>query len=404
MVGALLVSICLIAAACVTATGDDPAELQATALPGAPGASATEAAPIARAEDDAADVEPEASAGPRVALLADEAARDASSDVDEATDDVLRQADTPAPELAAADAAADPGVRTEPAIGYLSLDASQAFVQTISDGLREAAAAAGIDLVECDAGWTRQGVRACASELAREGVSGVISMQPFPDLNEEVCATLDDRPTIGIVYDQGPCQVSLLEIDQVESGRLAGSALGALAADRFACEVKAFVSLESGANDPIGGARMAGYREGYREHCELPERDITLNDAQHLVTARTQFAGVLDDIKGKPIMVAGVTEDAILGAMSAAAKRDRSNHLWLSGQLADPVIRQTIACDDHYVASVAQFPARFGDTVVPAMIDAIDGAEVPPRLTAELELVTARNVRDLFPDTPACDG
>ncbi len=275
-------------------------------------------------------------------------------------------------------------------------------MQIISGGLREAAASADIPLIECDAGWTRSGVTACATELARAGVTGLISMQPFPDLTEAVCETLA-VPTIGIVYDQGPCQVSLLEIDQAESGRLAGSALGALAAKRFDCDVKAYVSLESGVNDAIGGARMDGYRAGYEEHCALPDQTRRLNDAQHLVTAQNQFLDVLDEIKGKPIIVAGVSEDAILGAMSASERRDRSNHAWYSGQLADPVIRQTIACDEHYVASVAQFPERFGRTVVPALVEAMAGAEVPARLQAELQLVTAENVRALFPETADCD-
>jgi ribose transport system substrate-binding protein len=324
----------------------------------------------------------------------------------EATGDIAGEPETAEPETAEPEvaAASQPSPGAEPAIGYISLDESQAFVRIISGGVREAADDAGVELIECDSGWTRTGVRACAREMAKAGVSGVISMQPFPDLDEAVCETLGDVPTIGIVYDQGPCQVSLFEIDQAESGRLAGAALGKLAANRFDCKVKAYVSLESGVDDEIGGARMDGYREGYQEHCDLPKRTITLNDAQYLVTARNQFARVLGDIKGKPIMVAGVTEDAILGAMGAAAGRDRSNHLWLSGQLADPVIHQTIACDNHYVASVAQFPERFGDTVVPALMDAIEGVAVAPRLLAELELVTAANVRELFPDTPACDG
>ena len=41
--------------------------------------------------------------------------------------------------------------------------------------------------------------------------------------------------------------------------------------------------------------------------------------------------------------------------------------------------------------------------VVPALVEAMDGVAVPPLLQAELELVTAENVRELFPDTPSCD-
>lgn len=387
----------MVAAACVTVAGDDPD----------PGATAQRT--VAAVESPAAavveGVDGSTDAGPAAPAEAPEPVDDeARAGSTGSAGDVAGPADATEAEPDGAAAAVAPSERIEPAIGYISLDESQAFVQTISGGVREAAARADIELIECDSSWTRPGVRECAAELAAARVSGVISMQPFPDLNEAVCEALGDIPTIGMIYDQGPCQVALFEIDQVESGRLAGSALGALAAKRFECKVKAYVSLESGADDIIGGARMDGYREGYQEHCHLPAQDITLNDAQHLVTSRTQFADVLEGIKGKPIMVAGVSEDAVLGAMSAAARRDRSNHLWLSGQLADPAIRQTIACDNHYVASVAQFPERFGDAVVPAMVDVIEGVEVPPRLLAELELVTADNVRELFPDTPACDA
>jgi ribose transport system substrate-binding protein len=227
-------------------------------------------------------------------------------------------------------------------------------------------------------------------------------MQPFADLAEEFCEATGDLPTIGIVYEQGSCQVSLLQVDQAESGRLAGAALGALAADRWGCDAKAFVALESGDGDPIGGARMQGYREGYREHCPLPRKRVRLSDAQHLITAQTKVASVLDDVSGRKIIVAGVSDPAALGALQAAASAGRADHLWAAGQLAEPAAREAIACDKHFVASVAQFPERFGRVAIPAIASAIDGAELPETLEAEMALVTAENVRELFPDTPAC--
>ena len=290
-----------------------------------------------------------------------------------------------------------------PSIGYISLDGSQAYGQAIGAGIREAAATAGIQLVECDSGWTRAGVQACIDTLAAAGVHGVISFQPIADLAPELCRATGDAPTIGIVYDQGPCQVSLLQIDQAESGRLAGAELGRFAAERWDCDVKAYLSLGSDAEDPIGGARMEGFRSGYQEECPLPDDTRALSGAQYLATAQTQIAAVLDKVKGRPIVVAGVSDIAILGAMAAAAAAGRENHLWYAGQLAEPAIREVIACDDHMVASVAQFPERYGGIVVPALLDAIAGREVPPQLQAELELVTAANVRQLFPDTGACD-
>ena len=58
---------------------------------------------------------------------------------------------------------------------------------------------------------------------------------------------------------------------------------------------------------------------------------------------------------------------------------------------------------DQYIASVAQFPERFGEQLVPLLVSAIDGEVVPPVVDAALELVTASNVRELFPETPDCE-
>ena len=291
----------------------------------------------------------------------------------------------------------------EPSLGYLSLDASLLYDQAVSAGVRDAAGRAGVDLVECDPGWNRDGVLDCATQLASAGVHGVISFQPFPDLAPEICALTGDAPTLGVVFDQGPCQVSILRIDQAASGRLAGEAVGAFVAERWACDVNAYISLESSDADEDGRARMQGYRDGYRAHCPMPERSITLDGADRLVTAQTQVAGLLEGLKGKPNIVVGLNEDAILGAMAAAEAAGRENHFWYSGQLADPSIRVDIACNERYIASVAQFPERFGDTLVPTLLGALAGEDVADELVAELWLVTSTNVRQLYPDTAACD-
>jgi ABC-type sugar transport system substrate-binding protein len=303
------------------------------------------------------------------------------------------------PTAGSATASLAPGQRR---IGYLSLDERTAFVATVSTSIREAAAAAGAELVACDPGWTREGVVACAQQLADAGIQGALSFQPFSDLAPEVCAALG-VPTVGIVFDQGSCQVSRLRIDQAASGRLAGEAVGRFAAEAWDCQTSAYLSLESNDADPEGRERMAGYRAGYEEHCPLPERTIRLDDADRLVTAQAQVARRLADLPGRRIIIVGLNEDAILGAMAAASAAGRQDETWYSGQLADAPIRQVIACDDHYIASVAQFPEHFGALLLPVLEAALQGRSVPPFIEAPLELVTADNVREIFPDTAACD-
>ena len=147
---------------------------------------------------------------------------------------------------------------------------------------------------------------------------------------------------------------------------------------------------------------MAGYRAGYQEHCPLPGRTFVLDGADRPVTAQSQVARKLEGLQGKRIIVVGLNEDAIRGAMAAAAAAGREGEVWYSGQLADTAMRRTIACDAQYIASVAQFPERFGEQLVPLLARAMEGETVPPLVDAPLQLVTSANVRQLFPDTPAC--
>ena len=291
----------------------------------------------------------------------------------------------------------------EPSIGYISLDERVPFVQAVSAGIRAAAASAGIDLIECDSGWTRKGALACAERLADAGIHGLISFHPFEDIATQACDLTGGAPTVGVVFDQGPCQVSRIHIDQAESGRLAGDAVGRFARERWDCAASAYVSLESSDADPDGRTRMEGYRAGYEAHCPLPAQTFVLDGADRLATAQTQIAGLLEELQDQRIVVVGLNEDAILGAMAAASAADRDDHLYYSGQLADPSIRQRIACDEQYIASVAQSPELFGSSLLPILMDALAGDEVPTQVDATLQLVTSANVRELFPDTPACD-
>ena len=51
---------------------------------------------------------------------------------------------------------------------------------------------------------------------------------------------------------------------------------------------------------------------------------------------------------------------------------------------------------------MAYFPEEYGKTVVPAMIDLLDGKEVSPQLYVKHIAINKDNVRKIYPATPAC--
>ena len=285
-------------------------------------------------------------------------------------------------------AVGSPGTASGPAIGYISLGEQWPFAQAVSQSVREEARRLGVDLIECDSRLEREGVRECAEQLGEAGVVGAISFGAFPDLGADICAALGGVPVVGVAYDQGPCQVSAVGTDNHAAGALAGDALGRFSQERWDCDINAWVSLEASAAGTLGAERMAGYRDGYERYCAIPDdAAIVLDGTDRVVTAQRRVAALLEDLRGGRILIVGLNEDAVTGALRAARSAGREKDVWVSGQGADPSARRSIACDEHYVASVAHLPERFGELLVPTLMAAVEGREVPSRVDTPIRLV-----------------
>lgn len=306
----------------------------------------------------------------------------------------------------------DPATTAEPTrepgsarIGYISFDEAVPFARSVAESVRAAAATADVELVECDSRLTPQGALDCGELLGAADIDGVISFQAYPAIAAEICEATRGVPTVGIAFEQGPCEVSRVRLDQAESGRIAGDAMGRFASERWDCQIDAYVSLEASAAGADAIDRMGGYREGFERHCRIqPRVDVRLDGADRVATARARFARTLRQTKGGHIVVVGLNEDAVQGAIAAAAAAGRADDVFYSGQGADPSARIVIACDPQYVASVAHFPERYGGLALPVLLDALAGVDVPDLIEGPMELVTAADIRSHYPEIPACVG
>jgi ribose transport system substrate-binding protein len=290
-------------------------------------------------------------------------------------------------------------------IGYISLGDNVPFVKLVSDSIKEQAEVAGVDLIFCDSQVDNAKALECGQLLGVQGAEGVINFQVFQDSSPEICASYNGVPTIAIDIVQPPCEVAFMGANNREAGRLGGAAVGQYAADNWGCEYDAYISLESTAAGAANFDRMGGYRDGFTEFCELDaDKEIVLDGADRTDPALEQVSNLLPSLPGNRIIVVAINEDGILGALGAARTQGRDADLIYSGQGTDPSIWKDVACNPQYVASVAYFPERYGRTVIPAMIDILDGNEVPTSLFTVHQVINADNIRDIYPDTPACDA
>lgn len=290
-------------------------------------------------------------------------------------------------------------------VGYISLGDSLPFVKLVSDSIREQAEIAGLDLVFCDSQFDPGEALACGQLLGVQGAQGVINFQLFQDSSPEICAAYGNVPTIAIDIVQDPCEVSFMGANNREAGRLAGSKVGQHVSDNWGCEYDAYISLESSGAGAANFDRHGGYIDGFSEHCEFVEdKHFPLDGADNTDLALEAVSNLLPSIPGERIIVVGINEDGILGAIGAARTQGREGDLIYSGQGTDVSIWEEVACNPQYIASVAYYPERYGRTVVPAMIDILNGNEVSTELFTPHEVITSENIRDIYPDTPACDA
>ena len=288
-------------------------------------------------------------------------------------------------------------------IGYISLGDSVPFVKLVSDGIKEAATAAGQDLLFCDSEIDAAKALACAQNLKVQGAQGVLNFQVFQDSSPEVCAAYGSVPTIAIDIIQPPCQIAFMGANNHEAGRLGGAELGKYAKANWDCDITAYVSLESTAAGAANTDRMGGWRDGFKESCPIPkDKEHILDGADRTDPALEMMTNLLGALPGKKIVVVAINEDGILGAIGAANTLGRQTDLWYGGQGTDPSIWKDVACNPNYIASVAYFPERYGTLLIPNMVKALQGETIPKNIFTEHIVVNKDNIREVYPETPAC--
>ena len=288
-------------------------------------------------------------------------------------------------------------------IGYISLGDSVPFVKLVSDGIKAAAEEAGQDLAFCDSQIDQAKALECAQNFKVQQVQGVLNFQVFQDSSPEICEAYGSVPTIAIDIIQPPCQTAFMGANNREAGRMAGSEIGKYAKDTWDCDYTAYVSLESTASGQANTDRMGGFRDGFKEHCEIPaDKERILDGADRTDPALEQMTNLLGALPGDRIIVTAINEDGILGAIGAANTLGRQTDLWYAGQGADPSIWKDIACNPNYVATVAYYPERYGTLLIPNMVKALQGETIPTEIFTEHEVVNRDNIRTIYPETPAC--
>ena len=192
-----------------------------------------------------------------------------------------------------------PGSGAGKKIGYISLGEQVPFVVLVSNGIKEQAEIAGLELVFCDSKLDTPTALACAQQFAVQEVQGVLNFNVDEKASPQICEAYGNVPTIAIDIIQPPCQVAFMGADNHEAGRLGGAAIGKFAKETWDCDYTAYVSLESTGAKAASDARMGGYRDGFQEYCPIINEKIQ-PDVDRTDKAIGTMSDVLHGAAGRP--------------------------------------------------------------------------------------------------------
>ena len=285
-------------------------------------------------------------------------------------------------------------------IGFTQLTLASPFPIALQKGMDEAAKTAGLNLITCDSKFDTAAALDCARQFKTQGVDGLVTFQGDAAAAPSICQEGAQVPVIAIDIEQQPCQKTFVGAANEYAGQLIGYNVGKYFADSFSCEYDAYVSLESTAVGTVNDQRMGGTREGFESVCGPihDEKVLDTGAGGQTDVAQRLFTDTLTALPGaKKIVVVGINEDVIVGALAAARSQNRSDDLYIGVQNLDPS-NCAILTFDHWIGSAAYFPEKYAQLIVPAIIKLAKGESVPEKILVPHEFVTKDTLTEYYPE------
>jgi ribose transport system substrate-binding protein len=295
-------------------------------------------------------------------------------------------------------------VESQPSrIGFANLSEDLLFAVDVRRGLERAVQSAGqINLVLADNQMNSDVALSVADHLIARGLDlmieyqldesmGSVIMDKFKRANIPVIAV--DIPMVGATY---------FGVDNFRAGHLAGIALGEWIAVHWSGDAQAVIVLEEPRSGALTAARIQGQLYGLREVIgdSALANTIYLDSGNTREVSEAQVFDVLRQLDGlQRIAIVCFNDDAAIGALNAARRANRQEHVVIVGQGADRRLREEIRkSGSRIIGSTAFLPEQYGGRLLDLAQKILRGEPVPPAVYTDHIFINAENVALYYPD------
>ena len=288
-------------------------------------------------------------------------------------------------------------------IGHADGLAGIPFTDSVTDSIYEVADAMGVDIVFCDNAYDQEKTVECANLIVAQEADGVIFANWIAGTEELIAGIYIDAGLPCITWDGPHPGCKNFGPDNFEASLEAGRFLAGFAEEQGWDPAETELVILWTAGVQVMGERRDGAKAGVLESFAIPEENIhvdiphqALDDVFPLVTdwatANPDAQNVLcfghSDQPGVDCALA--LEQAGFLGRAAAVGLGASDEA-----LVD--LRERTDEESVFKATISFFPERYGQYLVPAVVDMLEGRIVPDRVIPSVSPVTRANVQELYP-------
>lgn len=280
--------------------------------------------------------------------------------------------------------------------GFGGQSADMPFSVEVTESLKDAAAAVGVDLLILDNHYDSATALRNAEEFVSSKVDLVIEFQ----VEQEVAPMIGDKIAAAkiplIAIDIPHPHATYFGVDNYRVGIEAGETLGAHATANWDGKVDWVLGLDLAEAGQLVQSRITGAFEGVRKgHQELPVEVFVRIDGRGM---RDRSKKLIADFlqrhpKDKHILIAAATDSSALGAVDAVREQKREKHVAIVGQdcIAEAILEMR-RDKSPLIGSVSHEASSYGPSLIHLGLSLLRGQTVPPYNYVAHKMVTRESL------------
>jgi ribose transport system substrate-binding protein len=284
-------------------------------------------------------------------------------------------------------------------IGFAAQGDSE-FSRAVMQNIETAAAREHLHLIVANNRYSAREALRNADLLIKERVDLVLEFQTYERVAPVIASKFLEANVPVIAIEVPHPGANYFGANNYKAGLIGGKALGRWAREHWEGKIEQILLLEL----PIAGSllelRITGLVDGLR--AELPS--IVNVPVAHL-NGRGNFEQVLEVVRqflrrspAKRTLIGTVNDVCALAALRAFEEVGASDKCAVMGQNAIREARNELRRPGtRLVGTVAYFPERYGDEIIPLALGILQKKSVPAAVFVKHQLVTPRNVDLIYP-------